>query len=56
MTDMALEYKKAKLTILIILKKKDAIKGANVTKGVMILIKQRTQVPKRWRNICYVVK
>ncbi|XP_023575288.1 tigger transposable element-derived protein 1-like isoform X2 [Octodon degus] len=43
-TDLALEYKMAKSTISTILKNKDAIKGADVAKGVTTLTKQRTQV------------
>ncbi|XP_013007869.1 tigger transposable element-derived protein 1-like isoform X2 [Cavia porcellus] len=43
-TDLALEYKMAKSTISTILKNRDAIKGANVAKGVTTLTKQRTQV------------
>lgn len=42
-TDLALEYKMAKSTISTILKNKDAIKGADVAKGVTVLTKQRTQ-------------
>ncbi|KAM6467503.1 uncharacterized protein PHA67_012932 [Liasis olivaceus] len=43
-TDLASEYKMAKSTISTILKNKDAIKGADVAKGVTMLTKQRTQV------------
>lgn len=43
-TDLASEYKMAKSTISTILKNKDAIKGADVAKGVTTLTKQRTQV------------
>ncbi|XP_021097366.1 zinc finger and SCAN domain-containing protein 29 isoform X2 [Heterocephalus glaber] len=42
-TDLASEYKMAKSTISTILKNKDAIKGADVAKGVTVLTKQRTQ-------------
>ncbi|XP_013367911.1 PREDICTED: zinc finger and SCAN domain-containing protein 29 isoform X2 [Chinchilla lanigera] len=43
-TDLASEYKMAKSTISTILKNRDAIKGADVAKGVTTLTKQRTQV------------
>ncbi|KAF7235332.1 Tigger transposable element-derived protein 1 [Varanus komodoensis] len=43
-TDLALEYKMAKSTISTILKRKDAIKRANLAKGVTLFSKQRTQV------------
>ncbi|KAM6468471.1 tigger transposable element-derived protein 1-like [Liasis olivaceus] len=43
-TDLASEYKMPKSTISTILKNKDAIKGADVAKGVTMLTKQRTQV------------
>ncbi|XP_039608550.1 tigger transposable element-derived protein 1-like [Polypterus senegalus] len=43
-TDLAAEYKKSKSTISCILKKKEAIKAANVAKGVTVLTKQRPQV------------
>ncbi|KAM6467107.1 uncharacterized protein PHA67_012646 [Liasis olivaceus] len=43
-TDLASEYKMAKLTISTILKNKDAIREADVAKGVTILTRKRTQV------------
>ncbi|KAM6459100.1 tigger transposable element-derived protein 1-like [Liasis olivaceus] len=43
-TDLGSEYKMAKSTISTVLKNKDAIKGADVAKGVTTLTKQRTQV------------
>ncbi|XP_063089639.1 tigger transposable element-derived protein 1-like isoform X2 [Cavia porcellus] len=43
-TDLACEYKVAKSTISTILKNKDAIKRADVAKGVTTLTKQRSQV------------
>ncbi|XP_051783790.1 tigger transposable element-derived protein 1-like [Erpetoichthys calabaricus] len=43
-TDLAAEYKKSKSTISTILKQKEAIKAADVAKGVTMLTKQRPQV------------
>ncbi|XP_039608438.1 uncharacterized protein LOC120528359 [Polypterus senegalus] len=43
-TDLATEFKKSKSTISTILKQKDAIKAADVAKGVTVLTKQRPQV------------
>ncbi|XP_051783832.1 uncharacterized protein LOC114652508 isoform X2 [Erpetoichthys calabaricus] len=43
-TDLAAEYKKSKSTISTILKQKEAIKAADVAKGVTVLTKQRPQV------------
>ena len=43
-SDLSAQYKMAKSTISTILKNKEAIKAANVCKGVTCLSKQRTQV------------
>ncbi|KAM6455899.1 tigger transposable element-derived protein 1-like [Liasis olivaceus] len=43
-TDLAAEYKMAKSTISTILKNKDAIREADVAKGVTMLMRKRTQV------------
>uniref|UniRef100_A0A8C5W8W6 HTH CENPB-type domain-containing protein n=1 Tax=Leptobrachium leishanense TaxID=445787 RepID=A0A8C5W8W6_9ANUR len=53
-TDLALEYKMAKSTISTILKNKDAIKAADVAKGVTMLTKQRTQVLEEVENLLLV--
>lgn len=50
-TDLASEYKMAKLTISTILNNKDAIKGAEMTKGVTVLTKQRIQVLEEVENL-----
>lgn len=50
--DLASEYKVASPTTSIILKNEDAIKEAEVAKGVTMLISNRHECSKRWKNFC----
>lgn len=51
-SDLGTERKMAKSTMETTLMNKDAIKGADVVKGVMMLTKQRTQVLEEVGNFC----